>query len=71
MQTITDFTEQLDKALKNKQFIKLTLSKPLIKSASLRNIYGKVVNIKSGDRLSLTFRYTNRDEVKNIGFDQL
>jgi hypothetical protein len=71
MEPLNDFMEQLDKALKNKEFIKLTLSKPPTKSSLLRNIYGKVVSIKTGERLSLTFRYTNRDEVKNIGFDQL
>ncbi len=71
MEPLNDFMEQLDKALKNKDLIKLTLSKPPSKSSLLRNIYGKVVNIKSGERLSLTFRYTNRDEVKNIGFDHL
>jgi SAM-dependent methyltransferase len=71
MEPVNDFILHLDKSLKNNEFIKLTLSKPPNKSATLRNIYGKVVNIKSGERVSLTFRYSNRDEVKNIGFDQL
>lgn len=71
MEPLNEFIEYVSKALNNKDFIKLTLSKPPNKSSLLRNIYGKVVHIKTGERLSLTFRYSNRDEVRNIGFDQL
>lgn len=71
MEAQQDFCTILSESIKQGQFIKLTLSKPRKSDVGLRNIYGKVVNIKSGERLSITFRYSNRDEVKNIGFDQL
>ena len=63
------FVEKLAQSLQNQSFIKITLSKPEGYS-DLKNIYGRLVEIKKQARLSLTFRYKTRDEVKNYDFTE-
>jgi hypothetical protein len=46
--------------------IGLTLSKPSPKNAKLQNVYGKLVELRAGRHVSLTYRYENRDETKNV-----
>ncbi len=71
MKEIQEFIERVKDALDGNQFVKLTLSKARDKSSELRNVYGKRITIKAGERISFTFRYSTRDEVKNFAFDQL
>ena len=63
------FVEKLAQSLQNQSFVKITLSKPEGYS-DLKNIYGRLVEIKKQARLSLTFRYKTRDEVKNYDFTE-
>ena len=63
------FVEKLAQSLQNQSFIKITLSK-LKGDSDLKNIYGRLVEIKKQARLSLTFRYKTRDEVKNYDFTE-
>jgi SAM-dependent methyltransferase len=63
------FAEKLAQSIHNQTFIKITLSKPKM-DAELKNIYGRVVDIKKQARLSLTFRYKTRDEVKNYDYTE-
>ena len=63
------FVEKLTQSLQNQSFIKITLSKPK-GNDDLKNIYGRLVEIKKQARLSLTFRYKTRDEVKNYDFTE-
>jgi SAM-dependent methyltransferase len=51
-------------------FVKLTLSKPAIKSADLRNIYLRKVLIKNTEKVQLTYRYINKDMVKNFSLPE-
>jgi SAM-dependent methyltransferase len=63
------FAEKLAQSIHNQTFIKITLSKSKM-DAELKNIYGRIVDIKKQPRLSLTFRYKTRDEVKNYDFTE-
>lgn len=63
------FAKKLAQSIHNQTFIKITLSK-LKADTELKNIYGRIVEIKKQPRLSLTFRYKTRDEVKNYDFTE-
>lgn len=62
----SDFIHKFIHSIENKEFIKITLSKPTEKSNGLENIYGKLIELKKGLYISFTYRYKMRDEVKNI-----
>lgn len=48
-------------------FLKCTLSKPTPAApADLKNIYLRPVDLKKGPHIAFTYRYKNRDEVKNF-----
>jgi SAM-dependent methyltransferase len=66
---LENFVEKLNQSIQNQTFIKITLSKPRTDS-ELKNIYGRLVEIKKQPRLSLTFRYKTRDEVKNYVYTE-
>lgn len=61
--------EQLFQALQNgikeDNFVKLTLSKPISKSFNLPNVYVRLVTIKEEQQLQFTYRYSTNDETKN------
>ena len=63
------FLEKLSQSVQNQTFIKLTLSKPK-HLVDLKNIYVRLIEIKNTHKLSFTFRYTTRDEVKNHDFTE-
>ena len=63
------FAKKLAQSIHNQTFIKITLSKPKA-DTELKNIYGRIVEIKKQPRLSCTFRYKTRDEVKNYDFTE-
>ena len=66
---IPQFLEKLSQSVQNQTFIKLTLSKPK-HLVDLKNIYVRLIGIKNIPKLSFTFRYTSRDEVKNHDFTE-
>lgn len=51
-------------------FVKLTLSKSRERKAELRNVYGRVVDLRSGRMLSLTLRYATKDATRNVTFHE-
>ena len=70
MENNIDFFEKFSDSFKSKEFVKLTLSKPFSKSTDLRNIYVRLVKIKNVSKLSLTYRYKTKDEVKNFSIEE-
>ena len=62
----TEFLEKLADSLTRETFIKLTLARPTAAMLDLKNIYVRRVEIKNQLKLSFTFRYATRDEVKNL-----
>ncbi len=61
---IAVFIEKFLESVHNQTFVKLTLSKPKIVSEWI-NLYVRLIHIKNTLKLSMTFRYKTRDEVKN------
>jgi hypothetical protein len=57
----------LQGSLLNKEFIKMTLSKP--QEGDLKNVYVRLIQIKAVDKLSFTYRYKTNDQVKNYSFE--
>jgi SAM-dependent methyltransferase len=68
-QPLEHFVDKLTQHVHNQTFIKITLAKPKT-DTELKNLYGRIVEIKKQPRLSLTFRYKTRDEVKNYDFTE-
>lgn len=61
------FLEKIRAALSDETFVKLTLSQPAASGdRDLRNLYGRIVDLKDGRSLSLVFRYSRRDVTKNV-----
>lgn len=67
--TLALFIEKITQSVQNQTLIKLTLSKPKQKS-DWKNVYVRLVEIKSAQKLSFTFHYTTRDEVKNYDYTE-
>lgn len=68
-QSLEYFVEKLTQSVNNQTFIKITLAKPK-GVTELKNLYGRIVEIKKQPHLSVTFRYNTRDEVKNYSFTE-
>jgi SAM-dependent methyltransferase len=60
------FLQKLEVAWHAETLVKLTLSQPRGGEAGLRNVYGRVVELREGRRLSLVWRYATRDVTKNL-----
>ena len=67
---ITDFIGQIKDAFESATLVKVTLAKPRSKSADLKNVYIRPVELKKGVMLSFTYRYQTKDEVKNYDIDE-
>jgi SAM-dependent methyltransferase len=59
------FLELLAAALRERTFVKITLSRYRGSEAGLRNVYGRIVELRAGPHLSLVHRYATRDVTKN------
>lgn len=70
MEVTTTFLETLLGSLQEGYFVKLTLSKSVPKTATLKNIYGRLILVKGQRLLSLTYRYPTQDIVKNLSFEE-
>jgi SAM-dependent methyltransferase len=68
-ENLEQFWDNLNVSLTNKEFIKLTLSKPRAKG-ELQNIYVRPILLKDQKYLSCTFRYKTKDETRNYSFDE-
>lgn len=64
MEAKTEFVQLFQQSLEAQEFVKLTLSKP-DKATTLDNIYIRPVLIRGEAILGFTYRYPQRDEVKN------
>ncbi|PIB34290.1 SAM-dependent methyltransferase [Reichenbachiella sp. 5M10] len=70
MSTKQDFSDHVHASIQDQTFVKLTLSKPPIKTIPLQNIFVKPVRIKDGTLYSFTYRYLSKDETKNYTADE-
>ncbi len=64
MNTLGRFIEKLRASVEEQTFVKITLSRGRGESG-LRNVYGRIVELKAGTMMSFTLRYANRDVTRN------
>ena len=64
MNTLGRFFEKLRASLEQQTFVKITLSRGRGESG-LRNVYGRLVELKAGTVVSFTLRHANRDVTRN------
>jgi hypothetical protein len=64
------FLQKLEAAWHAQTLVKLTLSQPREADAGLRNIYGRVVELKEGRKISLVSRCTTRDTTQNFSLGE-
>ena len=62
--------DKLRTGLANGTLVKLTLSEPTGGEEGLRNVYGRVVELREGRRFSLVWRYATRDVTKNVAIEE-
>ena len=67
---VTQFLNIFLQSIQNQTFVKLILSKPTNKT-DLKNIFVRLIEVKKEQKLSFTYRYATRDEVKNYDFTDL
>lgn len=63
---VSRITQSIDK----NELVKLTFSKPSDKSSKLKNIYGRLIQLKGEDFLSFTYRYKTNDQTKNFKINE-
>ena len=64
MTTLGRFLDKLRDSLVQQTFVKITLSRGR-GGSGLRNVYGRLVELKSGTAVSFTLRYATRDVTRN------
>lgn len=69
MNKLQQFFQEIEESIKQDSFVKLTLSKPIRKSADLENVYLREVELKKEKMISFTYRFKTNDQVKNYSFD--
>ena len=65
------FLQKLEEAWRAKTLVKITLSQPRGAEEGLRNLYGRVVELREGRRFSLVWRYATRDVTKNLALEEV
>jgi SAM-dependent methyltransferase len=67
---INEFVSAITGALKENVFAKITFSGYIGKDPELKNLYIKLIKIKSGDRMNFVYRYKTKDVTKNYTHDE-
>ncbi|MGD1017714.1 MAG: SAM-dependent methyltransferase [Verrucomicrobiia bacterium] len=69
--TATDeFVRHATESLGDGSFVRLVLSRSVDPADAPEKVIGRLVELKTGPHLSLTFRYPTRDTTKNVPLDQ-
>lgn len=65
-----EYISYIKESIEKDDFVKLTLSKPYVKSSSLKNVYLRLIEIKGVKHFSFLYRYITNDQTKNYTFDE-
>jgi SAM-dependent methyltransferase len=65
-----EFLRHLSESLRDGSFVRLVLSHGASAETAPERVLGRLVDLKSGPHLSLTFRYPTRDTTKNVPVDE-
>jgi Methyltransferase domain len=66
MSARAQFVEKLRTALQNHAFVKLTLSEPQDTDETLKNVYGRLVELRAGPHVQFVYRHARKDVTKNV-----
>ncbi|MDY0779563.1 SAM-dependent methyltransferase [Tenacibaculum sp. IB213877] len=70
MNELQQLFDELKKSIKEDNFVKLTLSKPVSKSFELPNVYVRQIQLKGETSYQFLYRYTTNDQVKNYSLEE-
>jgi len=65
-----EFVRHATESLGDGSFVRLVLSRSVDPADAPEKVIGRLVELKAGPHLSLTFRYATRDTTKNVPLDQ-
>ncbi|HVM63137.1 MAG TPA: SAM-dependent methyltransferase [Verrucomicrobiae bacterium] len=65
-----EFVGRVTESLNNGSFVRLVLSRCIDAADTPEKVIGRLVELKTGPHVSLTFRYPTRDTTKNLPLDQ-
>lgn len=71
MNDLAPFYQEIEASLKQNDYVKITLSKPLSKQNELQNVYVRLIKIKGQPVFQVTYRYKTNDQVKNYSLKEL
>lgn len=60
-----EFISYIRESIRQKSFVKMTLSNPVEKGVILENIYVRLIQLKNIPHISFTYHYTTNDQVQN------
>ncbi|MBN2777706.1 MAG: SAM-dependent methyltransferase [Bacteroidales bacterium] len=60
-----EFLETIQNAIDENTFAKITLSGYIGKENELKNLYAKIINVKTGSKFNFVYRYQKKDITKN------
>src|SRR5580704_1603231 len=63
---IDEFAERLARSLEDGTFIRLVFSGAIAGESAPEKVLGRLVTLKDGPHLSLTYRFATRDDTKNL-----
>ncbi len=66
-----EFVRHATESLGDGSFVRLVLSRCVAATDAPEKVIGRLVELKAGPHLSLTFRYPTRDTTKNVPLDQV
>lgn len=61
-----EFAERLARSLQDGSFVRLVFSGPVLKDGAPEKVLGRLVDLKDGPHLSLTYRHATHDVTKNL-----
>jgi len=65
-----EFIRRVTDSLRDDTFVRLVLSNAVVAEDAPEKALGRLVELKTGPHLSLTFRYATRDATKNVSLDE-
>jgi SAM-dependent methyltransferase len=65
-----EFVRRVTESLRDGSFVRLVLSRATDAHDAPEKVLGRLVELKTGPHLSLTFRYATRDTTKNVPIDE-
>jgi SAM-dependent methyltransferase len=67
---VDDFAERLARSLQDGTFIRLIFSGPVPRDETPEKVLGRLITLKGGPHLSLTYRHATHDVTKNLPVDE-